>query len=133
MTEPVGFSTYTSEILTYNEDDVIQFPVTMGNFGGYYNPASGLFTGPYDGIYMFFSNIQSSETNVHCHIYKENTRLVQMYSSDVATRSNLVITECNRGVRVWVRQEGNNDNIAGSRSPTFSGFLLKRYSQVLKC
>ena len=127
VAEPVGFTARATETLTYNVDDVIQFPATISNFGGYYNPASGLFTCPYDGIYMFFSSIRSDDTDIICYIYKETSRLGQIFSLySSATASNLVITDCSRGERVWVRQDGNNDVIMGTRASTFSGFLLYR-------
>ena len=127
MTEPVGFTAGTTEKLTYNVDDVIQFPATMSNFGAYYNPASGLFTCPYDGIYMFFGNIRSDHTNVFSGIYKEATHLGRLYSTDVASRSNLAITGCARGERVWIRQDDNDDIVQNGLATTFSGLLLHRY------
>ena len=125
MSEPVGFTARAEEVLTYSQDYIIQFPLTTSNFGGYYNPASGLFTCPYDGIYMFFSSIRSDETNINCFMNKEEILLLSMSSADVASRSNLVITGCNRGERVWMRELSDNDIIDGSHSSTFSGFLLE--------
>ena len=127
MTEPVGFTAMTTDTLTYNEDDVIEFPLAMSNFGGYYNPASGLFTCPYDGIYMFFNSIRSDSSDVDCYMHRESSILLHMFSLRDASRSNLVITRCNRGERVWARQQYDNYVIEGSHSTMFSGFLLYKY------
>ena len=125
----VGFTARHDGSVTYNPDDVIQFPVIMTSYGGYYNPDTSIFTCPYDGIYLFFSSLLGDGTNTWGHISREGTLLVTMGSNaESSSASNLAITECLRGRRVWVSQNPSyTDTIDGNQPSTFSGYLLQRY------
>ena len=124
----VGFTAHVDGSATYNTDDVIQFPAIKTNYGGYYNPDTSIFTCPYDGIYLFFSSLLGDGTNTWGHITRGSSWLVGMESKDESSSaSNLVITECLRGEKMWVRQHENADDIDGHYPSTFSGYLLQLY------
>ena len=124
----MGFTAHVDGSATYNADDVIQFSIVKTNYGGYYNPQTSIFTCPYDGIYLFFSSLLGDGTNTWAHIMRESSFLLVMGSNaESSSASNLVITECLRGEKMWVRPLNNDDTIDGNAPSTFSGYLLQRY------
>ena len=126
--EPVGFTARISEDLTYNAGDVIQFPYTgVGNFGSYFNTQTGIFVCPYDGIYMFYTNIRSDSTGVNSRMLRDSVILTNMYSPNPATRSNMAVTECLKGQKMWIENQVDDYDIVGGLTSTFSGFSLHRY------
>ena len=126
--EIAGFTARVSGSVAYNENDVIQFPAVYTSYGGYYNPDTSIFTCPYDGIYLFFSSLLGDGTNTWGQIMRESSYLVAMGSNaESSSASNMVITECLRGEKVWVRQRHDGDAIDGDAPSTFSGYLLQRY------
>ena len=124
----MGFTAHVDGSASYNADDVIQFSVVKTNYGGYYNPQTSIFTCPYDGIYLFFSSLLGDGTSTWGYIMRESSSLVVMGSNDESSSaSNLVITECLMGERIWARQRYSADIIGGNAPSTFSGYLLQRY------
>ena len=126
----VGFTARTvGGSSTYNTDDVIQFNTVVANYGGYYNNDSSIFICPYDGIYMFFCTILSSGTDTHAGITRNSDieDLVSLDSNSVSnSASNLVLTECLRGDKMWMRQVRDSKVVYGYLGTTFSGYLLHR-------
>ena len=126
--EIVAFAANVDGSATYNTNDIIQFSTVLTNYGGYYNPDTSIFTCPYDGIYLFFSSLLGDGTNTWAHIMRESSFLLVMGSNaESSSASNLVITECLRGEKIWIRQSHNGDTIGGTAPSAFSGCLLQRF------
>ena len=126
--EIVAFAANVDGSATYNTNDIIQFSTVLTNYGGYYNPDTSIFTCPYDGIYLFFSSLVGDGTNTWADFMRNSNWLVCMRSYDESSSaSNLVITECLKGEKIWMRQHQDADTIAGNIPSTFSGYLLQRY------
>ena len=116
VTEPVAFSARAGDALSYAQDDVIQFPVPITNIGNYYSSDTGIFICPYDGIYLFFSNIRADQSRTYCSVMKDASVMPLMYSISESSAANLVFIECYRGEKVWVRQR-EDDTVNPPRIP----------------
>ena len=129
--ELVAFTARHDETVEYNEDDVIKFPLVSTNSGNYYSSESSIFICPHDGMYVFFSTLLSSETDLFAHINLDTAVTVAMRSYSISnSASNLVFTECLRGTKVWVRQWYDGDVVSAGRGSSFSGYLLQRYDNA---
>ena len=127
----VSFTARPSGDVMYNTGDVIQFVHIVSSSGGYYNRETGIFICPYDGMYVFFSTLLSSETDLIAHITLDTAISVAMRSMSISnSASNLIFTECLRGTKVWVRQGSSVDTVSGNRGTSFSGYLLQRYDNA---
>ena len=49
----VGFSSYLTADLGISNGQKIRFDSTLYNYGNFYSTYSGIFTCPYDGVYLF--------------------------------------------------------------------------------
>ena len=126
--EVVGFTARHSGDVTYNTDDVIQFPVIVTKYGNYYSSETSIFICPHDGMYLFFSTLLSTNTDLMAYITLDMTDLVSMRSYSISnSASSLAFTECLRGTKVWVRQGYDGDIVGGFLGTSFSGYLLQRY------
>ena len=133
--EAVGFTAYAPEGTSYyNYKDIVIFDATVNNIGGYYDTSSSQFLCPADGMYGFSLNVLTAKgTQLTGNIMKESTALASVSGNSISDVyngvSNLVITVCGKGERVWVRCFNDGAALHGSqgyRYTTFSGFLLNR-------
>lgn len=124
----VGFTAYPATMRSYDEGDIIYFDTVISNYGGGFDPLTGVFECPYTGFYMFYVSVTAEvEENADMNIHLENTGdLVQVMPnfSDYDSASNSAFIECLEGQRVYVRSGSPNFNFGGNKRNSFSGFLV---------
>ena len=135
-TEPtdqaVGFTAYfTDGHVLYDSNDIIIFDLVESNVGGYYQTSSSQFICPVHGLYAFSLHVLSGLWDVFAgQVMNESSLLGSVYGDGrdgfQNGGSNLVVTVCNKGDRVWVRSQSDRNLIYGDadRECTFSGFLV---------
>ena len=124
----MGFTARATETRAYTEDDIIQFPVAMTNFGNYFNNDTGVFLCPHDGVYLFFSSLFGAGSDVSGAIRRDRTHFTTVVSEVENTlASNMAIVNCMRAQKVWIGQFTGNDTVHYGQRTTFSGYLLHRY------
>ena len=117
--------------ISYNPGTIIQFGEALTNTGGFFNPDTGIFTCPVDGLYYFFITIYTdNDVDIMAAIYLDGNRMVDMYSSQDGGNHGVtsLVTECNMFQGVWVECVDNSGTIRGNRFTSFSGFLLAEYA-----
>ena len=127
---PAFFSTLTSGHIGPNyAHDAIKFNDVSLNMGNGYNPTTGKFTAPVDGVYQIsLSYLQQSGYQSDVQLIKDGT----VYSEVHATHksydqlSKTVLIQLKKGQTVWVRlRKSSSYAVYGrSRYTTFGGYLI---------
>jgi len=101
------------------------------NDGNSYNPITGIFTVPADGVYLLSFSIDSyAETHIKLVTDGANTADVVSHpqpNSEVVA-SNTIVIRLRQGQSVWLEEYQNSDGTLtstdGHRFTTFSGVFL---------
>ena len=114
----------------------IRFTHYITNIGGHYSTTTGVFTCVYPGIYYFALHIlrDSGSTIAYCHIRKNGSNVVEVYSKPETASSDSYDGTTNSVVLHLVG--GDKVDLGGCSAistiqvnydydTTFSGFLLK--------
>ena len=119
-------------------DQSLIFNRVLFNDGGAYNNASGIFTCPVSGVYLFFFEVGSgTQRQIVAKLVANNVNQVdaiadsEYHTSHEAQGSNMAILRLGQGTHVWVENyrwadkavEGDTTD----RFSTFSGILLYPY------
>ncbi|XP_062574666.1 multimerin-2-like [Saccostrea cucullata] len=127
----VGFTaSVTSSDSTWNSGTLV-FPSVMTNKGNGYNLSTGIFTAPTAGIYVFFVNVQSYNTQtIYVDIVLNGSAKVRTMAWSNGNDSydsgpNMVVLSIQKGDAVWVKRHSGKGYYSNPGAvTTFSGFLL---------
>nr|KAG5690059.1 hypothetical protein BaRGS_016367 [Batillaria attramentaria] len=105
------------------------FDAVVTNIGNGYNPHTGVFTAPYNGIYAFFFSIMNHGSSaLHVAIEKTGTVLASTYAQGISSTydkaSVMATVSLQKGDQVFVRRVDGDTNILGEAATMFSGFLI---------
>ncbi|XP_056014501.1 multimerin-1-like [Ostrea edulis] len=107
------------------------FPSVITNIGGGYNPSTGIFSAPNDGLYVFYvSGLESGSRHLGLDIHVvlngvSKVRLVDDRVASYQTVTNMVVLNLQQGNRVWVKHMNANGYYSESVPiTTFSGFQI---------
>ena len=127
---PAFFATLTSGSVGPNyAHDAIKFNDVSLNIGNGYNPSTGKFTAPVDGVYQFsLSYLQRNGYKSYVALIKDGT----MYSDVHANHKNhdqlskTVLIQLKKGQTVWARlPKSSSYAVYGhSRYTTFGGYFI---------
>ena len=118
-----GFSAYASVTRNYNIDNVLLFDSVIYNNGNHYNPDTGVFVCPVDGMYLFALTLCASPDEVmYAHIRMSGVKIAGAYSRSYDLSSNLVVSNCNAGQQVSVVGGENNNALHGTEEHRYSTF-----------
>jgi len=127
----VAFSvTFSTQYVTVASGGVLKFDVAQTNIGGGFNTHTGVFTAPYDGVYVFIFNFMISNDNgsMQVKIVKGNHTLALAHASSKDSQYNKgmadATTHLQAGDKVWVRHAAYDHHMYGKAWTTFNGFLL---------
>ena len=114
---------------SYSHGDQVEFPVVLTNIGGAYNPTTGDFMCPISGTYMFAVSLMSGHQALGAaSITVDDERKVSARPDgrDAAHghSSNMLVTACTQGQRVWVQAFGWRLYDDSRNHGTFSGMLI---------
>ena len=136
LENPFGFTAYIDHNVQHlGIAQALIFNHVLFNDGGAYNNASGIFTCPVNGVYLFFFEVGSgTQKQIVAKLVANNVNEVdaiadsEYHQYHEAQGSNMAILRLGQGTHVWVENyrwadqgvEGNPTE----RFSTFSGILL---------
>ena len=129
-TPTVAFTALLSTDTTIGPPAILKYDHVVTNWGGAYQPTTGIFTAPYDGLYSISCSLMSHPSNyVHLEMMKNSQRISIVFptSKTYPQASQTLHLILNKGDRIWM-QNYNNQN-AKIRDwkvhNVFSGILIK--------
>ena len=107
----------------------IKFNDVSFNIGGAYNPSTGKFTAPVDGLYLFsVSYLQRNGYRSYVRLMKDNTVYSDLHANhrNYDQLSKTVLAMLKKGQTFWVRLERNGVYAVYGRGryTTFGGYLI---------
>ncbi|XP_078320305.1 uncharacterized protein LOC111114058 isoform X2 [Crassostrea virginica] len=126
----VGFTALRhQDPVVVHTNAIIIFETSITNAGSAYNPLSGIFRAPANGLYVFFFDIECAKNtgDTHVELVRDGAQTgIQAYchgTGDFDNSSTLGVLHLSAGDTVWVRLfQGDYINFGGKT--LFSGFLL---------
>ena len=127
---PAFFATLTSGNIGPNyAHDAIKFNDVSLNIGNGYNPSTGKFTAPVDGVYQIsFSYLQQQGYTSHVQLIKDGNVYTQLHANHKSydQLSKTVLIQLKKGQTVWIRLVKSSGYAVHGRSKytTFAGYLI---------
>ncbi|XP_071174204.1 complement C1q-like protein 2 isoform X3 [Mytilus edulis] len=123
------FFAFLKSNTVFSGDDVLKFNEVTTNIGQHYNPSTGVFTAPKEGVYQISCVMVSvGRTDVHYWLYRNEERFSYGYVSATAhANSNTQnwILELKKDDRVFIQHRtSQRETVHGLRHSYFSGHLL---------
>ncbi|XP_052092949.1 complement C1q-like protein 4 [Mytilus californianus] len=125
--EKPAFLAFVKQHLTIPNEQTIKFDDIETNIGNQYNPSSGVFTAPKNGLYVMGCLIMAQGANdVHYKWMKNDTFFSNGYVAKTDhgnTQYQSIVLSLKRGDRISIKKTGGG-NIHGNRYSYMSGYLL---------
>lgn len=125
----VAFSAYLTSV-SPEGTDIVKFNNIWTNIGNAYNPITGVFTAPTNGLYSFTSVLLSLDNKIlFRHIFRNNEYLEGTFVSGDGQKTGTlsVVLDLNKNDLVYIksRRSGYGGVYSSSNKySTFSGFLI---------
>ncbi|KAL2087927.1 hypothetical protein ACEWY4_016755 [Coilia grayii] len=114
----------------FPQDKVLVYKGVFLNYGGAYNPSTGVFTAPVNGVYSFNYHIYGYSSNrMGVSLFKNEERISTAYDhpsiDSTDTASNSALLSLNKGDEVTIRLwAGHTLYMSSNNHNTFNGFLV---------
>ena len=111
-------------------NDVVKFEDVTVNRGQGYNPSTGVFTAPWNGLYHISCSIRAySTSSVHYQLNKNGAAHTYGHSNSGGYISSTInaIVEMKKGDRVFIKHwnRSSTQKITGNHHSTFSGYFMQ--------
>lgn len=128
----VAFTALLSTDITVPGGAAVRYDNVMTNCGGAYQPATGIFIAPYDGLYSFSCSLMTQPFNsAHVNMIKNGKIMSTLFSDNAQStypQSSLTLyLVLKKGDRVWMQNQRNTDVMLHEHFGynVFSGALIK--------
>lgn len=120
-----------SKDTTVGSEGVVKYDRVLINKGGVYQPSTGIFTVPYDGIYTVPCSLMSNPSNhVHVNSMKNGTKLSVLFSaSGTHPHSGQTLQlVLKKGDKIWIQNRNKQTAQFHDHSSynLYSGALLTK-------
>ncbi|GFS01955.1 complement C1q-like protein 2 [Elysia marginata] len=125
-----AFSVGLTKMMNVSDQVNVTFDRIFLNEGSGYDPATGIFTAPYDGTYNFLYHALAELDGVlYLDLYKNQEYISSAYAhvtSDYGSASNAVVVTLKRGDQVYITGHGSSVLYGDPWEVycTFSGYLM---------
>ncbi|CAC5406970.1 C1QL [Mytilus coruscus] len=124
--ERPAFSASRTSSKTLGLNEVLTFDKVWLNIGNGYEPSTGVFTVPKDGIYFISNTVMSTKGKfLHCHLWKNNESNVGSFGTDYSSGTLNTVMALRIRDKIYIKHDVyNNESIYGGHWSMFSGFLI---------
>jgi hypothetical protein len=122
----VGFTAILTHNATLQHGQTVVYDLVHTNYFNGYDKASGIFTAPGKGLYVFSCTVMTlGIDHMHIEIVKNDKWITTIYTSDVPKdqTSQTVVIPLRRGDKVWAKQTHEGRQLQGYGN-LFSGYLV---------
>lgn len=116
--QKIGFTAVRHSNSAVHGNEIIVFGTSITNVGSAYNPTSGIFTAPVNGMYVFFYDLECMKNAAITGIESYCHGL-----GDIDNSSTLGVLYLEAGDMVSIRLSNSDSKIFGYKT-IFSGFLI---------
>ncbi|XP_076109125.1 complement C1q-like protein 3 [Mytilus galloprovincialis] len=127
-----AFFAFLKGVKSFTGNDVLKFEEVTTNIGHAYNPKTGVFTAPENGVYMISCVLMgSASTHVHYYLYKNNNIFSVGFTSrssvhQASSSTNNWILELKKRDQVYIKHRSSaKEKVHGDHHSYFSGFLIQ--------
>lgn len=102
----VAFTASLSKRITVRPQAPVKYDHVVTNWGGAYNPSTGIFTAPYDGLYSISFTLMGNPSNeVRLEAVKNGERVAMVYTAPkiYLQSSKIVHLILSKGDRIWIK------------------------------
>ncbi|XP_071121307.1 complement C1q-like protein 4 [Mytilus edulis] len=106
--------------------EVIKFDKIRLNTGNIYNPATGIFTVPRDGLYLVSSSLMAvNGKHLHCHMWKNGQSNVGAFGTNWSQGTLNTVMNLTTGDKLTIRHDNaSGEEVFGSHWSMFSAYLI---------
>ncbi|XP_063399013.1 EMILIN-2-like [Mytilus trossulus] len=107
-------------------NQVITFETVWLNTGHIYNPSTGVFTVPMDGLYLVSSSLMSTYAkHLHCHMWKNDQPNVGAFGTGWSQGTLNALMDLKKGDTLSIRHDNRKDEVVyGGHWSMFSAYLI---------
>lgn len=122
-----AFLTFVKQHLSIPNEQIIKFDDVETNIGNHYNPSTGVFNTPKDGLYVMGCMIMAQASNdVHYKWMKNDNLILNGHvakTEHANSQTQSFVLSLKRGDLISITKTGGG-NIHGDRYSYMSGYLL---------
>ncbi|XP_052105929.1 complement C1q-like protein 3 isoform X1 [Mytilus californianus] len=111
-----------------NAKEIVKFDKVWTNNGNHYDPNTGIFIAPREGLYHVSTTVMSvSGKTVYAHIWQNETRTVGLFPGTGYSEATAnIVLQLSKGDKVTVRGSGNHPYLYSSSNhySMFSAYLI---------
>ncbi|XP_052064567.1 collagen alpha-2(VIII) chain-like [Mytilus californianus] len=107
-------------------NQVMIFDKVWLNTGDIYNPSTGVFTVPMNGLYLVSSSMMSDKrTHLHCHLWRNAQPNVGVFGTGYSQGTLNAVMDLKKGEHLTIRHHnGGVENAYGYHWSMFSAYLI---------
>ncbi|XP_063427886.1 complement C1q-like protein 2 isoform X2 [Mytilus trossulus] len=121
-----AFTASLSASQTINANDVVKFDKIWTNNGNHYNPKTGIFKAPREGLYHVSTTVMSTHgKTVHVRIWHNGNKTVGLYPGTGYSEATAnMVLHLKKGDKVTVKGGGGGNTALFSSSEHYSMFSV---------
>ncbi|XP_052072337.1 collagen alpha-2(VIII) chain-like isoform X2 [Mytilus californianus] len=111
---------------TLHSNEVIKFDQVWLNIGSGYNPTTGVFTVPRNGLYFVSSTVMSLHAqNLHCRLWKNNQITLGLFGFNYSSGTLHSAMPLKKGDIIYIKHDARaGETILGRHYSMFSAYLI---------
>ncbi|CAG2254699.1 unnamed protein product [Mytilus edulis] len=121
-----AFTASLSAPKSVGKHEILKFDKVWTNNGNHYNPSTGIFQAPKEGLYQVSATVMSAHgKDIFVKLWQNETKMVGLFPGTGYSEATInMVLHLKKGDKVTVRGEGGNLHSSSHYYSTFSAFLI---------
>ncbi|CAG2230799.1 unnamed protein product [Mytilus edulis] len=109
-----------------HSNEVVKFDKVWLNMGNAYNPITGVFTAPINGLYFVSSTVRATHSAyLHCRLWKNNQPTLSLFGTNYSTGTINMVMPLKKGDIIYIKHDERvGETILGAHYSMFSAYLI---------